>query len=167
MPYDIFFPRTQRALALSHTQTLAHRQKSTHMRTYGCRHRIRSSSLTHSAHRQTRTCAITHNRTHCLPAHQKVIAFFRRQSFTVSSSLLIGFTQTQPTDLSQKQLKTPFVFLQWAHGLPRRVTPHISPHHLCVILNFRPFSIFIWTRPDLKALWTEQRKVLFDHTNNL
>lgn len=46
-------------------------------------------------------------------------------------------------------------------------TTHISPHHLCVILNFRPFSIFIWTWPDLKALWTEQRKVLFDHTNNL
>lgn len=121
MPYDIFFPQTQSAFALEHTQKLAQRQKSTHMPTYGCRHKVRSSSFTKSAHRQTCTCTITHNCIRCLPAYQRVIALFRRQSFTVSSSLLIGFTQTQPTDLSQKQLKTPFIFLQRAHGLPQCV----------------------------------------------
>lgn len=126
---------------------------------------MQCSAVSHKAY--VDMCTITHNCFHCLPVYQKVIALFRRQSFTVSSSLLIGFTQTQPTDLSQKQLKTPFIFLQWAHELPQRVTTHISPHHLCVILNFRLFSLFIWTWPNLKGSCTEQRNALFDHTSNL
>ena len=50
------------------------------------------------------------------------------------------------------------------------MTPHISPppHHLCVILNYRPFSIFIWTRAPLESFAGQNSaKVLFDHTNNL
>lgn len=42
------------------------------------------------------------------------------------------------------------------------------PHHLCVILNYRPFSIFIWTRAPLESFaGPNSAKVLFDHTNNL
>lgn len=160
MPYDIFFLQTQS------TSSLTHRRKDRNALT--C---IRldadtvCSAVSHKAY--VDMCTITHNCFHCLPVYQKVIALFRRQSFTVSSSLLIGFTQTQPTDLSQKQLKTPFIFPQWAHELPQRVTTHISPHHLCVILNFRLFSLFIWTWPNLKGSCTEQRNALFDHTSNL
>lgn len=53
MPYDIFFPQTQSALAVSHTQTH-------HTHTYRCRHKVCSSSFTQSAHRQICPCTITH-----------------------------------------------------------------------------------------------------------
>lgn len=45
-------------------------------------------------------------------------------------------------------------------------TAHISSHHLCVILNSPPCSVFIWTWSDLKALWAEQQKTLLDRANN-
>lgn len=109
----------------------------------------------------------THSCTHCLPTNQKVRALFHRQSFTVSSSLLIGFTQTQPTDLSQKQLKTPFTFLQWAHELPKGDFPHQPSPSECnsKTKNSSLFPIFIWMWPGLKGLWTEQIKALLDQTN--
>ena len=108
--------------ANARAQTHAHARARTHTRTHSLRTRIHSTRAdARRAPARPPACA------RAASAYQKVMALFRRQSLTVSSALLIGFTQTQPTDLSQKQLKTPFIFLQRAHGLPRRVTANIGP----------------------------------------
>lgn len=106
------------------------RQKSTYTQMF----RNQNNLCTVCSHRLRKDTDMLNN-TVCLQTRAA-------QFFSVSCSLLNGFTQTQPTDLSQKQLKTPFTFVQWAHELPHRATPHISPHHLSVILKLKPPGCF-------------------------
>lgn len=110
----------------------------------------------------------------CLPAYQKVRALFRGQSFTVSSSLLIGFTPTQPSDLSHKQLKSPFIFLQRPHGLPPTVCDcsHQPSSSVCDFKLRAVFHIYLNVARlerlvELSGRKKKKKKASFDHTNHL
>lgn len=144
MPYDIFFPQTQSAFALEHTQKLAQRQKK-HSHAHV---RIQTQSTLQQFHiKCTQTDMYVHYNTQphtlsaCLPESQSPFPQTILHCFLQSPNWLYPDPAHRPESETIKNSIYIPAASTWAPTVC--VTTHISPHHLCVILDFRPFSIFI------------------------